>query len=64
MTQTLPLPFSIGPAEAGRLIFLAAGDKSLFEDAAAALAAMGTKSLFLGPVGAGNCAHRCWTDAN
>ena len=49
-----PTPFSsTKPAEAGNLIFLAAGDKSLFDDAADMMQAMGKMSLFLGPVGAG-----------
>ena len=49
-----PTPVSsTKPAEAGHLIFLAAGDKSLFDDAADMLQAMGKMSLFLGPVGAG-----------
>ena len=50
--------FSIQPAEAGRLVFLAAGDEALFVDAAAALAAMGTKSFYLGPAGAGEAYKR------
>jgi len=41
------------PAEDGTLIFLTAGDRSLYDEAAPALDIMGKKRLFLGEVGAG-----------
>jgi len=41
------------PAEDGTLIFLTAGDRTLYDDAAPALDIMGKKRLFLGEVGAG-----------
>ena len=39
---------SKGPAEAGQLIFLAGGDRALFERARPALDVMGKAALFLG----------------
>jgi len=41
------------PAEDGTLIFLAAGDRALYDDAAAAFDVMGKKRVFLGEVGQG-----------
>lgn len=41
------------PAEDGTLIFLTAGDESLYADAVPALDRMGKKRVFLGPVGQG-----------
>lgn len=41
------------PAEDGTLVFLAAGDESLFADAGPAFDAMGKQRFFLGPVGQG-----------
>ena len=40
---------SKGPAEAGQLIFLAGGDRALFERAQPALDVMGKAAFFLGP---------------
>ena len=40
---------SKGPAEAGQLIFLAGGDRALFERAQPALDVMGKAAYFLGP---------------
>lgn len=48
-----PVSGSKKPAIDAQLIFLSAGDKSLFDEVAPALAAMGKKSFFLGAVGAG-----------
>ena len=44
-----PVSGSKGPAEAGQLIFLAGGDRALFERARPALDVMGKAALFLGP---------------
>ena len=43
-----PVSGSKVPAATGQLVFLAAGDRAAFEDAAPRLAAMGKASLFLG----------------
>ena len=43
-----PVSGSKGPAEAGQLIFMVAGDERVFENAAAELDAMGKKSVFCG----------------
>jgi len=48
-----PVSGSKKPAEDGQLIFLAAGDKALFDECATALEAMGKKSLYLGETGGG-----------
>lgn len=48
-----PVSGSKGPAEAGSLIFLCAGDKSLFHSVKVPLDIMGKKSVFLGEVGNG-----------
>ena len=49
-----PVSGSKGPAATGTLIFLCAGDKALFDEVSAALAAMGKASHFFGnEVGAG-----------
>lgn len=48
-----PVSGSKGPAEQGQLIFLAAGDREVFDAAAPLLDVMGKASLFLGDVGAG-----------
>lgn len=48
-----PVSGSKGPAEQGQLIFLAAGDRALFDAAAGPLDAMGKRSFYLGDVGAG-----------
>ncbi|KAK9834991.1 hypothetical protein WJX81_002574 [Elliptochloris bilobata] len=48
-----PVSGSKGPAEAGQLIFLAGGDRALFERARPALDVMGKAAFYLGPVGAG-----------
>jgi glyoxylate/succinic semialdehyde reductase len=48
-----PVSGSKGPAEQGQLIFLAAGDRALFDAAVPLLDAMGKASFFLGGVGAG-----------
>ncbi|MBI1388762.1 MAG: NAD-binding protein [bacterium] len=48
-----PVSGSKKPAEDGALIFLAAGDESLYQETAAAFDAMGKKHLFLGEVGQG-----------
>lgn len=49
-----PVSGSKGPAATGTLIFLCAGDKALFDEVSAALAAMGKASHFFGDeVGAG-----------
>jgi len=48
-----PVSGSKAPAELGTLIFLAAGDRELFEAAAPLLDVMGKASFFLGDVGAG-----------
>ncbi|EKX49103.1 hypothetical protein GUITHDRAFT_157458 [Guillardia theta CCMP2712] len=48
-----PVSGSKKPAEDGTLIFLCAGDKSLYDEVLPALNAMGKKSVFLGEVGAG-----------
>ena len=45
-----PVSGSKGPAEAGQLVFLAGGDRALFDRAAPALDVMGKASFFLGPV--------------
>ncbi|GBF93518.1 glyoxylate succinic semialdehyde reductase chloroplastic [Raphidocelis subcapitata] len=48
-----PVSGSKGPAEAGQLIFLCAGDRPLFDAAAGPLDVMGKRAFYLGPVGAG-----------
>lgn len=48
-----PVSGSRQPAEQGALVILAAGDKSLFHDAAPALNLMGKKCFYLGDVGRG-----------
>ncbi|KAF8073093.1 NPF8.3 [Scenedesmus sp. PABB004] len=48
-----PVSGSKQPAVAGQLIILAAGDAALFAECGDAFGAMGKRSLFLGPVGAG-----------
>lgn len=48
-----PVSGSKGPAEQGKLIFLTAGDRELYEAAAAPLDAMGKAKFFLGDVGRG-----------
>ena len=48
-----PVSGSRKPAEEGTLIILTAGDRSLYEDALPAMAKMGKKVLYLGPVGNG-----------
>eukprot|EP00887_Chlorella_sp_A99_P000023 scaffold16.g23.t1 len=48
-----PVSGSKGPAEQGQLIFLAAGDREVFDAAAPLLDVMGKASFFLGDVGAG-----------
>lgn len=52
-THQAPVSGSKKPAIDGQLIILAAGDKSLFDDSAAAFGVMGKRSLHLGDVGAG-----------
>ena len=44
---------SKGPAEQGTLIFLAAGDKSLYDEVTPMLDVMGKLNVYLGEVGAG-----------
>ncbi|MBE0564485.1 MAG: NAD(P)-dependent oxidoreductase, partial [Krumholzibacteria bacterium] len=46
-----PVSGSKGPAEQGTLVILAAGDRSLYEEAAPALDALGRTRLFLGGTG-------------
>ncbi len=46
-----PVSGSQKPAMDGTLVIMAAGDRSLYEDAAGALDAMGKKAVFLGEVG-------------
>ena len=48
-----PVSGSRKPAEDGTLVFLAAGDKTLFDDAQPALSKMGRKSIYLGETGSG-----------
>lgn len=48
-----PVSGSKGPAEQGTLIFLTAGDRELFDAAAAPLSVMGKKSFYLGDVSNG-----------
>jgi 3-hydroxyisobutyrate dehydrogenase-like beta-hydroxyacid dehydrogenase len=48
-----PVSGSRKPAEEGNLVILAAGDRSLFDDATPAFDTMGKKTLFLGEVGNG-----------
>ena len=48
-----PVTGSKKPAEDGQLVFLCAGDRSLYEDAGEALAVMGKKSFFFPEVGQG-----------
>lgn len=48
-----PVSGSKGPAEQGKLIFLTAGDESLFSAVAAPLDVMGKAKFYLGEVGAG-----------
>ncbi len=45
-----PVSGSKGPAEAGQLVFLAGGERALFDRAAPALDVMGKASFYLGPV--------------
>jgi glyoxylate/succinic semialdehyde reductase len=45
-----PVSGTKGPAEQGQLIFLAGGDRALFERAAPALDALGKARFFLGEV--------------
>jgi glyoxylate/succinic semialdehyde reductase len=48
-----PVSGTVKPAEEGTLIFLAAGDRSLFDDAMPCFEKMGKKILYLGDVGNG-----------
>lgn len=48
-----PVSGSKVPAETGTLVFLAAGDRSLYDEIAGDLDAMGKRAFFLGAVGAG-----------
>ncbi|KAL2632759.1 hypothetical protein R1flu_004238 [Riccia fluitans] len=48
-----PVSGSKKPAEDGQLVILAAGDESLYHDAAAPFDVMGKKSFFLGEIGNG-----------
>uniref|UniRef100_A0A7S0X6V7 6-phosphogluconate dehydrogenase NADP-binding domain-containing protein n=1 Tax=Mantoniella antarctica TaxID=81844 RepID=A0A7S0X6V7_9CHLO len=48
-----PVSGSKGPAEAGGLIFMAAGDKALYDKVAGPLDVMGKAHFYLGEVGAG-----------
>lgn len=48
-----PVSGSRKPAEEGTLVILAAGDRTLYDDASPAFAKMGKKSVFLGDVGKG-----------
>jgi glyoxylate/succinic semialdehyde reductase len=48
-----PVSGSKGPAEAGELVFLAAGDREAFDAALPLLGVMGKAALFLGDAGAG-----------
>jgi len=48
-----PVSGSKGPAHAGQLIFLCAGDEALFKEATADLDAMGKASFFFGEPGSG-----------
>jgi 3-hydroxyisobutyrate dehydrogenase-like beta-hydroxyacid dehydrogenase len=47
-----PVSGSLQPAKDGQLVIMAAGDKSLWDQAQPAFTAMGKKNLFLGEVGA------------
>eukprot|EP00951_Prasinocladus_malaysianus_P008498 scaffold61732_cov25-Prasinocladus_malaysianus.AAC.1 len=49
-----PVSGSKGPAEAGQLIFLGAGNKKLYESVQHPLEVMGKASFYLGAVGAGS----------
>lgn len=46
-----PVSGSKKPAEEGQLVFLCGGDRSLYDEAQAALAVMGKKSFYFGEVG-------------
>ncbi len=48
-----PVSGSLGPAVQGTLIFLCAGDKTLYDEVTGALDVMGKRSVFLGVTGAG-----------
>ncbi|KAK1861219.1 hypothetical protein I4F81_003803 [Pyropia yezoensis] len=48
-----PVSGSKVPAETGTLVFLGAGDRSLYDEVAGDLDAMGKRAFYLGPVGAG-----------
>eukprot|EP00798_Chlamydomonas_sp_ICE-L_P007052 gene7052-147_t len=48
-----PVSGSKGPAIAGQLVILCAGDRSLYDECTGAFDLMGKKALFLGEVGAG-----------
>jgi len=48
-----PVSGSKVPAETGTLVFLAAGDRSLYEEVGGDLDAMGKRAFYLGAVGAG-----------
>ncbi len=50
-----PVSGSKQPASDGSLVILAAGDRSLYDDAAPALDAMGKLKVYLGEVGQGAC---------
>ncbi len=43
-----PVSGSKGPAQVGQLVILAAGDRTLYEDAHSCFEAMGKKTFFLG----------------
>eukprot|EP00271_Cylindrocystis_brebissonii_P018806 TRINITY_DN546_c0_g2_i1.p1 TRINITY_DN546_c0_g2~~TRINITY_DN546_c0_g2_i1.p1 ORF type:complete len:300 (+),score=71.13 TRINITY_DN546_c0_g2_i1:255-1154(+) len=46
-----PVSGSKGPAQAGQLVIMAAGDEALFGEVAQAFDVMGKKTFYLGPVG-------------
>jgi 3-hydroxyisobutyrate dehydrogenase-like beta-hydroxyacid dehydrogenase len=46
-----PVSGSLAPAQAGKLIIMTAGDKSLFDDAETVFSAIGKKSYYLGDTG-------------
>jgi len=48
-----PVSGSKGPAESGQLVFLAAGDKAVFDQVNSELSLMGKASFFLGEIGNG-----------
>ncbi len=56
-----PVSGSKGPAEAGQLVFLAGGERALFDRAAPALDVMGKASFYLGPVRAPSRLDRAGT---